>query len=64
MSSRNLSAISMRELAAQCRAEARRPGVDNRTAMILLVTANRLESSADRHVYQAAALERLEAKRA
>lgn len=64
MSSRNISPVGLRELAAQCRVEAKRPGVEIRTAIVLFLTADKLEESADRHVYQAAALERLEAKRA
>ena len=62
--SRKLSPVGLRELAAQCRVEAKRPGVGSRTAIVLFLTANKLEESADRHVCQAAALERLEADRA
>jgi hypothetical protein len=64
MSSRNLSPVSTRELAARCRDEARRPGVPTQTAILLFLTSHRLEASADRHLHQAAVLERSEAKRA
>ena len=62
--SRKLTPVGLRELAAQCRVEAKRPGVGSRTAIVLFLTANKLEESADRHLQQAAALERLEADRA
>lgn len=62
--SRNLTPVSLRELAARCRVEARRPGVPSQTAIVLFLTSHKLEASADRHVHQAAALERSEAKRA
>lgn len=63
MNRRNLSPMSMRELAARCRAEAKEPGIPNRTAILLILASQKLEQSADRHVYQAVALERAEAER-
>lgn len=64
MSCRNLSPVSLRELAARCRVEARRPGVPAQTMIVLFLTSHKLEASADRHLHQAAVLERSEAKRA
>lgn len=64
MSSQNLSPISHRELAAQCLVEAKRPGIPVTTSIVLFLASHKLEASADRHVYQAAALEKAEARRA